>query len=345
VSCSGSLRRERLGIPRNGGRSRDSVVHVAKLISSARKLEPEYTEDSLNDRVAHGERISLAWSWMKQHRRDLPWRHTRDPWAILVAELMLQQTQVSRVLERWPAFLQKYPTPEVASLAGSAALVTAWSGLGYNRRALALHRCATIVSERHNGKLPHTLSELLALPGIGQYTARAVMAFAFATPAAVVDTNVARILSRSFAGRPLSWREVQDLADSCVPPNSSAEWVWGWNQGLLDFGATICTKRSPRCHLCPIQTHCAWQRMDAVVPDPAAGSAGVGTGQSRFEGSDRQGRGRLIEALREAPVPFALLSKAMGWPEDPKRADRVVESLLNDGLVQRNVAAQQYLLA
>jgi A/G-specific adenine glycosylase len=326
-------------------RTRDRVVHVAKLTSSSRNREHELPEGSTNGHGIESQRISLAWSWMQQHRRDLPWRRTRDPWAILVAELMLQQTQVSRVLERWPAFLNHYPNPETAAQAGSAAIVTAWSGLGYNRRALALHQCATIVSERHNGKLPHTLSDLLALPGIGQYTARAILAFAFATPAAVVDTNVARILSRCFAGRPLSWREVQHLADSWVPPNSSAEWVWGWNQGLLDFGATICTKRSPQCHRCPIQTHCEWQRRGAMLVDPAVGSAGVGKGQSRFEGSDRQGRGRLIKALREAPVPYDVLSKAMGWPGDPKRADQVVQSLLKDGLVQQNETTRQYMLA
>lgn len=295
--------------------------------------------------VLERERMVLAWPWMQEHQRDLPWRKTRDPWAVLVAELMLQQTQVSRVLERWPLFLEQFPSAEVAAQAGSAAIVTAWRGLGYNRRALALHRCATIVSERHNGTLPCTLSELLALPGIGEYTARAVLAFAFARPAAIVDTNVARIIARAFAGAPLSWRDVQQRADACVTPESNAEWVWGWNQGMLDLGATVCTKRSPRCQVCPIQTHCQWQRNGGVFPDPATGSAGVGTTQSRFEGSDRQGRGRLIDALREGPVPFDKLSEAMGWPQDTSRSDRVVKTLLKDGLVARDETTGLFLLA
>jgi A/G-specific adenine glycosylase len=291
------------------------------------------------------ERVALAWAWMKQNRRDLPWRQTRDPWAILVAELMLQQTQVSRVLQRWPTFLQLYPNPQAAAHAGSAAIVTAWSGLGYNRRALSLHRCAAIVSERYNGRLPGTLGELLTLPGIGEYTARAVLAFAFATPAAVVDTNVARIVARGFAGAPQSWREVQQRADSCVPADSEPGWVWGWNQGMLDLGATVCTKRAPRCDRCPIQTHCQWQRSGGLDPDPAIGSAGVGTTQSRFEGSDRQGRGRLIHALREGPISFELLRETMGWPEDQSRAERVVKTLLNDGLVARDDKLARYVLA
>jgi A/G-specific adenine glycosylase len=299
------------------------------------------------------ERIALAWVWMQEHRRDLPWRQTRDPWAVLVAELMLQQTQVARVLDRWPTFLKQFPNPKAAADAGSAAIVTAWSGLGYNRRALALHQCAVLVSERHNGTLPQTIGELQKLPGIGGYTARAVLAFAFALPAAVVDTNVARIVARAFAGRALSWKEAQQLADGCVPPKANAEWVWGWNQGMLDLGAAICTKRAPKCHDCPIQTHCVWQLRqqnggqveDGNDPDPAIGSAGVGTTQSRFEGSDRQGRGRLIHALRLGSVPFDQLSSVMGWPDDDTRAVRVANTLLNDGLVAKNESTQVFTLA
>jgi A/G-specific adenine glycosylase len=319
-----------------------------------------YSELPGNDNEAFGneafdrERISLAWSWMQQHRRDLPWRETRDPWAVLVAELMLQQTQVSRVLDRWPTFLQQFPNPQAAANAGSAAIVTAWSGLGYNRRALALYQCATIVSERHNGTLPNTIDELQKLPGIGSYTARAVLAFAFAAPAAIVDTNVARIVARAFTGRVLSWKEAQQHADACVPATASAEWVWGWNQGMLDLGATICTKRAPSCDTCPIQTHCLWQlrktRLLATPeseldPDPAIGSAGVGTKQSRFEGSDRQGRGRLIHALRLGPVHFDRVSGVMGWPDDHVRTDRVVNSLLKDGLVARSESTHAFTLA
>ncbi len=316
---------------------------------SRKTLRGEPSLDSLEKDFEHDailqERIALAWTWMQQNRRDLPWRKTRDPWAVVVAELMLQQTQVSRVLTRWPSFLEQYPTPQAAAEAGTAAMVTAWSGLGYNRRALALHGCAAAVCERHDGSLPQALDELLALPGIGQYTARAVLAFAFSLPAAVVDTNVARIIARAFAGRALTWREVQQRADSCVPPKSSAQWVWGWNQGMLDLGATICTKRAPKCSECPIQTRCEWQQNGGSEPDPALGSAGVGTKQSRFEGSDRQGRGRLISALRTRSVPFDQLSFAMGWLDDPTRAENVVRTLLRDGLIVRNELTKEFTLA
>ena len=291
------------------------------------------------------ERITLAWNWMRKNRRDLPWRQSRDPWAVLVAEVMLQQTQVSRVQSRWPTFLENYPTPQAAAQAGSAAIVTCWKGLGYNRRALALHRCATVICERHDGTLPNTLPELLALPGVGQYTARAILAFAFATPAAVVDTNVARIIARAFAGRSLTWSEVQHHADSFVNSSSDANWVWGWNQGMLDLGALVCLKRSPRCEACPIQRQCVWQRNGGLEPDPALTSAGVSGTQSRFVGSDRQGRGKLIDALREGPVAANQLDQIMGWPADTPRVERVLRSLLNDGLVTRDAHSGAFMLA
>jgi A/G-specific adenine glycosylase len=311
------------------------------------RAEPRSSADAQQQPIddQHDKRIALAWAWMKVNRRDLPWRQTRDPWAVLVAELMLQQTQVSRVLTRWPAFLEQFPTPQAAVEAGTAAIVTAWSGLGYNRRALALHGCAAAVCARHDGALPQTLNELVALPGVGPYTARAVLAFAFCSPAAVVDTNVARIIARAFAGGTLSWGQVQQLANSCVPDDSDAAWVWGWNQGMLDLGATICTKRAPKCTQCPIQTVCAWQHLGGLSPDPALGSAGVGTKQSRFEGSDRQGRGRLITALRNGPVPLNAFSDVMGWPEDPTRAEQVLLTLLDDGLVARDEVTRTLTLA
>ena len=314
---------------------------VPFVIAAAVEPPPGDVEQDL----AHRERISLAWAWMQENQRDLPWRQTRDPWAVLVAELMLQQTQVARVLTRWPAFLEHYPTPQAAAKAGTAAMVTAWSGLGYNRRALALHGCAVAVCERHEGSLPSTLQDLLRLPGIGQYTARAVLAFAFSSPAAVVDTNVARIIARAFAGRTLGWREVQQPADSCVPNESSAEWVWGWNQGMLDLGATVCTKRVPKCNECPIRTQCRWQQNGGTEPDPAFGSAGVGTKQSRFQGSNRQGRGRMVAALRLGPVPFDQINEVMGWPQEAARAERVLLTLLRDGLVKRNELTREFLLA
>jgi A/G-specific adenine glycosylase len=243
---------------------------------------------------------------------------------------MAQQTQVARVAERWAPFLERFPTPAACAAAPAAHVLEEWSGLGYNRRALALHRCATAVVERHDGRLPASLPELLALPGIGPYTARAVLAFAFERDAAVVDTNTARVLAR-WSGRRLTATEVQGAADAALAPGQA----WAWNQAMLDLGATVCRRRGPACDLCPVQRGCAWHEAGRPDPDPADGSAGVSGGQSRFAGSDRQGRGRLVEALRSGDVAARDLAHAMGWPDDPGRADRVAATLLADGLVTR----------
>ncbi|MEQ1785889.1 MAG: A/G-specific adenine glycosylase, partial [Acidimicrobiales bacterium] len=190
--------------------------------------------------------------WWEEQRRDLPWRRTRDPWAVLVCEVMAQQTQVARVAERWAPFLERFPTPTALAEAPVAEVVRAWAGLGYNRRARDLHRCAQQVVDRHRGQLPAALDELLALPGIGPYTARAVLAFAFERDHGVVDTNSARVLAR-WAGRPLRVREAQAAADEVVPPGRA----WMWNQAMLDLGAMVCTRRHPRCDECPTRRSCA----------------------------------------------------------------------------------------
>jgi A/G-specific adenine glycosylase len=262
--------------------------------------------------------------WGLPRLRDLPWRQTRDPWAILVSELMLQQTQVARVLPKYLDFLSLYPTPEACAAVPSGDIVRAWAGLGYNRRALNLHRAAGAVTEA--GSFPSTLGGLLALPGVGPYTARAILAFAFEADVAVVDTNIARVLAR-LNGRSLATREVQALADEMVPEGDG----WAWNQVLMELGATTCTARTWACATCPLAAFCAWAGGAAV--DPAIGSAGVSGGQSRFDGSDRQGRGRLVDALRAGSVPAASIAKVMGWPDDTARAERVVATLLADGLV------------
>lgn len=276
-------------------------------------------------------RSAAVLSWWEGQRRDLPWRQTRDPWAVLVCEVMAQQTQVARVAERWGPFLERFPTPATCATAPVADVLHEWSGLGHNRRALALHRCATAVVEGHDGCLPATLPELLALPGVGPYTARAVLAFAFELDASVVDTNTARVLAR-WRGRRLTAREAQADADAALPPGQS----WAWNQALLDLGGTVCRRRAPVCDRCPVPSGCAWQRAGRPEPDPADGSAGVSGGQSRFEGSDRQGRGRLVEALRARAVASGELAAVMGWPDDPLRAGRVAATLLGDGLVIRD---------
>jgi A/G-specific adenine glycosylase len=249
---------------------------------------------------------------------------------VLVSELMLQQTQVARVLPRYEAFLARWPTPTACAAAPRADLVEAWAGLGYNRRAVNLHRCAQAIAEEHGGELPADRAALEALPGIGPYTSRAVLAFAFEhDDVGVLDTNAARVLAR-WEGRSLGRAEAQRQADEAVPVGEG----WAWNQAMLDLGATVCSARSPTCETCPMADRCAWQLSGRPEPDPAVGSAGVSGPQSTFAGSDRQGRGRLVDALRFGPVSAADVAAAMGWPDDPGRAERVAPGLVSDGLVE-----------
>lgn len=275
--------------------------------------------------------VGAVLAWSAGRRDDLPWRATRDPWAVLVSEAMLQQTQVARVVPRWHRFLDRFPSPVACAEAPVGEVVTEWAGLGYNRRAVNLHRSATVIVERHDGAVPDDLEALRALPGVGPYTARAVLAFAFERDVAVVDTNVGRILARQSGAR-LTASEAQARADALVPAGRG----WSWNQGLLDLGALICTKRSPSCERCPTASTCVWFADGAAAPDPAIGSAAVSGGQSRFSGSFREGRARLLDVLRtgESVSPDRLRA-ACGWTE---RADgdadarRAAQALVRDGL-------------
>jgi A/G-specific adenine glycosylase len=273
------------------------------------------------------QRALLAW-WEREGRHDLPWRQTRDPWSVLVSERMLQQTQVPRVVPRHRSFLQRFPTVTACADAPLSAVVEEWAGLGYNRRAVNLHTCATIVRDRHGGVMPDDLDELLALPGVGPYTARAVLVFAFGRDVGLVDTNAGRFVARALAGRALSPREAQALADAAVPRGRG----WEWGQAVFDLGATTCTKRAPACERCPVRASCAWAAAGFPAPDPIVGSAGISRGQSRFAGSFRQGRGRLVDALRGGAVAEGDIAHAAGWPDAPDRAADAARSLVDDGL-------------
>lgn len=266
--------------------------------------------------------------WWGAHGRDLPWRRSRDPWAVLVSELMLQQTQVARVTDRYVRFLERFPTVAACAASPVGDVIDEWAGLGYNRRAVHLHRAATHCVERHGAALPDQLDELLALPGVGPYTARALLVFAHERDIGLVDTNAGRFVSRALAGRSVGRAEAQSVADAAVPGG----WGWTWGQAVFDLGAAICRKRVPRCDECPIRTQCAWARAGFPVPDPIEGSAGISAPQAPLEGSDRQGRGRLVDALRAGPVADGDLAVAMGWPDDPHRAARVAATLVTDGL-------------
>jgi A/G-specific adenine glycosylase len=254
-------------------------------------------------------------AWGAADLRDLPWRRDRDPWRILVAEVMLQQTQADRVAPKWNEFLASFPTPVACAQATLGDVLRLWQGLGYPRRARNLRDAAILVVERHDGRLPDELDALLALPGVGPYTARAVLAFAFERDVAVVDTNIARVLARA-GGERLTPKRAQADADALVPDGHG----WVWNQVFMDLGARLC-RPVPKCDRCPLRTTCKWQLSGCVVPDPAIGSAGVSGRQARFEGSDRQARGAVLRAVHDGPKSVEVF--------DP----RILDSLVADGLV------------
>ena len=271
------------------------------------------------------------------HRRDLPWRRTRDPWRILVSEVMLQQTQVERVVPYYARFLSAFPTAPECAAARPADVVRLWSGLGYNRRALHLHRTAAMVTRDHGGRLPRDDDALRALPGVGTYTARAVRAFAIGEDVAASDTNGVRVLARCVAGNPLTVAEAMALGDRLVPAGGA----WEFNQAMFDLGATVCTASSPDCPRCPVRRQCRWRRAEraaraggmGAVSDPWRAGPTVRR-QSRFEGSDRQGRGQLLHALRAGGVPEDAVAAACGWPDDGARAARVAAALVDEGFAR-----------
>jgi A/G-specific adenine glycosylase len=230
-------------------------------------------------------------AWFAQAGRDLPWRATRDPYRVLVAEVLAQQTQAARAAAAWPRFLERFPDTATLAAAAPAEVLRAWQGLGYNRRALALHRTAQAVEER--GGWPDTVEGLAALPGVGPYTARAVACFALEQPVAPVDTNVARVLARSLAGADpaqLTQAARQRLADQATPRDQP----WGWSSALMDVGALHCRPR-PRCHGCPLEPSCRWRALGPAAPPPRPRA------QAPFATSDRRWRGAVVRALAGAP--------------------------------------------
>ena len=275
---------------------------------------------SRNDRIA----ANLI-QWGSGSLRDLPWRRTNDPWRVLVSEVMLQQTSVARVMPKYEAFLEAFPTPGALAEAPLGDALRLWSGLGYPRRCRNLQATAVVLHEQFNDQMPITIDELLTLPGIGQYTARAVLAFAHRADVAVVDVNVSRVLSR-LEGVPMKARALQDFADELVQQGLG----WEWNQVMMDFGARHCTVRSPLCDSCPVRTQCKYK---GNGEDPAQLSSGVSKPQPRFEGSDRQARGRALRAVGDGSQQIADVIAAMRVDEG--RAEKLIASLVDEGLLQR----------
>ncbi len=267
--------------------------------------------------------------WFREHGRDLPWRAPDvGAWGVLVSEIMLQQTQVSRVIPRLAEWLDRWPTPADLAAAPPAEAVRMWDRLGYPRRALGLHAAATVIAEQHGNVVPADVDALLAQPGIGDYTARAVAVFAYRQRHPVVDTNVRRVLARAIrgvgeAGPPSTRRDLAEMA--AVLPDDVAESTVV-NAGVMELGQVVCTARAPRCDACPVADLCAWRAAGyPAYEGPRAPR------QARFEGSDRQLRGRIMAELRAADVPVTRAELA-GVTDDQQRIDRVIAGLVADGL-------------
>lgn len=269
--------------------------------------------------------------WFDEHARDLPWRRPGTaPWGVLVAEFMLQQTPVNRVAPIWPAWMDRWPTPSALANASQGDVLRAWGKLGYPRRAMRLHAAATAIAQAHSDRVPDDLEELLALPGVGAYTARAVLAFGYRRRASVVDTNVRRVIARAVhgAGNAGPARTSADLADAEALLPDDDPTAARFSAALMELGACLCTARNPRCAPCPLTPHCAWQ----VAGRPPY--TGPVKPVQRFAGTDRQVRGRLLGVVREAPGPVTRQRLDDAW-DDAAQRDRCLGSLLDDGLLEQ----------
>jgi len=268
-------------------------------------------------------------SWYAAHRRDLPWRRLdASPWAVLVSEIMLQQTPVARVLPAYHAWLRRWPTPTALAGAAPGEAVRQWGRLGYPRRALRLHAAATILDRQYGGAVPASHADLLALPGIGGYTAAAVAAFAFGQRHAVLDTNVRRVLARLVTGTqfPPAHPSAAEkrLAESLLPADPPV--AARWSVAVMELGALVCTSSRPRCAQCPVAAACQWHlsgQPESPAPRPA----------QRYAGTDRQCRGALLALLRESPAPVSATALGAAWPDPAQRA-RATDGLVADGLVE-----------
>ncbi len=274
--------------------------------------------------------------WYADNARDLPWRAAdRTPWGVLVSEVMLQQTQVSRVEPKWLAWMGRWPAPQALAEESLPEVIRAWQGLGYPRRARRLHRAAQQITDRHGGDVPSDLHALRELPGVGDYTAAAVVAFAFRGSIAVLDTNVRRVLSRwlagaAFPGTASVGRRERSLAEALLPGAGLAPL---WSVAVMELGALVCTARSPACEVCPLQLECAWAA-DGFPPGAPRAR------QNPFEGSDRQARGFLLRAVAEGSgcseaELIGLWADRRTGGAAAEQAAAALASLSADGLIDR----------
>ncbi|GAA1326185.1 A/G-specific adenine glycosylase [Leucobacter albus] len=277
-------------------------------------------------------------AWFELSARELPWRAPdTTAWGVLVSEFMSQQTQVERVIPHWLEWMERWPTPSALAAAEPGEAVRAWKRLGYPRRALWLHRAAVEIAERHGDKVPADVDALLALTGIGPYTARAVAVFAFGDTHPVVDTNTRRVIARAVQGRAAAGMPAaRDLTDMAALLPSDRAAAATFNAAAMELGAIVCTARAPRCDACPIANICEWR--GAGYPDNAPEKRPK---QAAFEGSDRQARGKIMELLRSADAPVAVADavaaaragrRPRGAP-DPAQPRRAYDSLVADGLL------------
>lgn len=269
--------------------------------------------------------------WYSKEARDLPWRQPNtSPWGILVSEVMLQQTPVIRVEPVWRQWISRWPTPAALAASSPGDAVRAWERLGYPRRALRLHAAAEAMVERHGGEVPDARTALLALPGVGAYTAAAVSVFAFGHRAAVVDTNVRRVFARVVKGvaqaAPTLTRVETDLADELLPGNAGIARTW--SAAVMEVGAIICSAHSPRCPACPVSDLCAWQRAGRPTYQ------GPTRRSQPWHGTDRQCRGAILALLRATTEAVTAGEVGAAWSTDDTQRERCLASLVSDGLVE-----------
>ena len=274
--------------------------------------------------------IEAICAWFDANGRDLPWRRPgTSGWGVLVSEVMSQQTPMSRVIGPWHEWMNRWPTPDDLAEEDSGEAVAAWGRLGYPRRALRLHSCAVTIATEHDGVVPNSYDELVALPGIGDYTASAVVSFAFGGRATVLDTNVRRLIARAESGIancPTSVTRAERIVADALVPDEDAR-AAKWAVASMELGALVCTARSPQCEVCPIRDGCRW------VIDGRPDNAPARRGQP-WKGTDRQCRGVIMDVVRNSPRGVKVQMALSAWPE-PDQASRCLESLLDDGLVHR----------